>query len=67
MDASLSQDIADIIADLGTLSATLTTGQISQALSQILAAVQGQTDYSQALADIKTIIEELTQHVKKSN
>ena len=59
MDDALSKDIDDVVAKLGTLSATLTTGQISKTLSQILAAVQDQTDYSKALADIKKTIEEL--------
>ena len=63
MEEALSKDIDDVITDLGTLSTTLTTGQISQALAQILAAVQGQTDYSQALADIKKTIEDLEEEV----
>jgi hypothetical protein len=64
MDDALAKDIDDVITDLGTLSATLTTGQISQALAQILAAVQGQTDYSQAMADIKKTIEYLEEVVQ---
>ena len=64
MEEALSKDIDDVITDLGTLSTTLTTGQISQALAQILAAVQGQTDYSQALADIKKTIEDLEEEVQ---
>ena len=63
MDDALSKDIGDVVTDLGTLSTTLTTGQIAQALAQILAAVQGQTDYSQALADIKKTIEDLKEEV----
>lgn len=59
MNTSLSSDISAVITGLGSLSTTLTTGEIAQALTQVLTAVQGQTDYSQTISDIKTTIEEL--------
>ena len=64
-DESLSKKIDEVLADLGTLSTSLTTGQIAQALAQILAAVQGQTDYSQTLADIKKALEDLKNQATK--
>ena len=60
---SLSDDISQVIADLGTLSSTVTTGQVAQVLTQIHDAVQGQTDYSLVLAGIKSSIDELKEEL----
>ena len=59
LDTDLSAKIAEVVTALGAVNTTLTTGDVATALSNILAAITGQTDYSDILDAIKTAVEAL--------
>ncbi|MBR3064700.1 MAG: hypothetical protein IKG90_03500, partial [Bacteroidales bacterium] len=61
LDTDLSAKIAEVVTALGAVNTTLTTGDVATALSNILAAITGQTDYSEILDAIKTAIRNLGQ------
>ena len=61
MDTTLANKVSDVVNALGTLSTTLSSDQISQALADILKAVQviKDRDYSEVLAAIQTALGDL--------
>ena len=58
-DTNLSAKIDDVVTALGDIETTLTTGDVATALANILAAVQGLTDYTDILTAIQNAIMQL--------
>ena len=59
LDTDLSAKIAEVLTAIGAVNTTLTTGAVATALSNILDAITGQTDYSDILTTILEVLEVL--------
>ena len=59
LDTDLSAKIAEVVTAIGAVNTTLTTGAVATALSNILDAITGQTDYSDILTTILEVLEVL--------